>query len=658
MELSGIELNYLINEIKSKITRGHYISNISAVTRNSFLFKLHHTTEPDTMLMISTKGIWITKLKFKQVEQNELIYIIKAEIERSKVETIEQPGSERVVIFKFKHPNNRLRILVVELFGDGNIVLCDESMKILAVLKAIEVKHRLLKVGTNYKLPPTRGIDAFSISLNDLEDMKKKVETTSLAVTKWIGRTISMPKKFVEEIVTRANLQAETVGHLTDEDINRIYHVTKRLIEDVCTPKRHDPVVLLDENGRPYEAIPIVICNMANLSIKKVPTYMEGVDQVLSNQIMNLEHKVKTSEIENKLAILEHDIAEQNRAKQQVISKAYAIRKIANQLMVIPYERIDYFSDNAFNKLLSDNSASIVTEKGTKFLEVAGERVQLQPNFAKLSSMLFERAKEMERGMSSIDQSKTKLLEQINKLKNQVDTIERKNSVIQFVVTKDWYERYRWFITSNGLLAIGGRDASSNSVIIRKHLDEYSIVFHADIHGSPFFIIKNVKSIDEITQSLLEVAQATVSFSRAWKDGLFSGDAYWVLPAQLKKGAPTGQFLPKGSFVIEGKRNYIKGIEIQLALGIIQLKNRYALCCGPASAIKKKSLVYVILLPGGMDPINAAKKIKNEFAMISASNENQANVGLYDFIKTISLDDFIRVLPAGRSKINYIDRGE
>jgi hypothetical protein len=157
---------------------------------------------------------------------------------------------------------------------------------------------------------------------------------------------------------------------------------------------------------------------------------------------------------------------------------------------------------------------------------------------------------------------------------------------------------------------------------------------------------------------LLEVAQATVSFSRAWKDGLFSGDAYWVLPAQLKKGAPTGQFLPKGSFVIEGKRNYIKGIEIQLALGIIQLKNRYALCCGPASAIKKKSLVYAILLPGGMDPINAAKKIKNEFARISASNENQANVGLYDFIKTISLDDFIRVLPAGRSKINYIGRGE
>jgi predicted ribosome quality control (RQC) complex YloA/Tae2 family protein len=658
MELSGIELNYLINEIKSKITREYYISNVSAITRDSFLFKLHHTTEPDIMLMISTKGIWITKLKFKQVEQNELIDIIKSEIERSKLETIEQPGSERVIIFKFRHPNNRLRILVVELFGDGNIVLCDQNMKILAILKELEVKHRLLKVGTNYKFPPRRGIDPFSISLNDLQEMKKNVETTSLAITKWIGRTISMPKKFVEEIVTRANLQAEIVGHLTDRDINRIYVVIRCLIEKVSTPTRHDPIVLLDENGKPYEALPIVIGNIPNLATKKVPTYMEGVDQVLSNQIIDIGHKVKTSEIENKIAILEHDIAEQNRAKQQVISKAYAIRTIANQLMVIPYERTDYFSDNAFNKLLLDNSASIVTEKGTKFLEVAGERVQLQSNFAKLSSMLFQRAKEMERGVSSIDHSRMKLLDQINKLKKQVDTIERKNSIIQLVVTKDWYERYRWFFTSDGLLAIGGRDASSNSVIIRKHLDEQSIIFHAEIHGSPFFIIQNVKSVDEITQSLLEVAQATVSFSRAWKDGLFSGDAYWVEPVQLKKGAPAGQFLPKGSFIIEGKRNYIKGIEIELAIGIIQLNNRYALCCGPVSAIKKKSLIYGILLPGGMNPIDAAKKVKNEFGTITASNENQANVGLYDFIKTITLDDFIRILPIGRSKINYIGRHE
>src|SRR3712207_8995723 len=80
-----------------------------------------------------------------------------------------------------------------------------------------------------------------------------------------------------------------------------------------------------------------------------------------------------------------------------------------------------------------------------------------------------------------------------------------------------------------------------------------------------------------IDSSLHQVAQATISFSRAWKDGLSSADAYWVMAEQVKKGAPTGQFLPKGSFVIEGKRNYIKGVELRLAIGIMQLNNRETL---------------------------------------------------------------------------------
>jgi len=38
MELSGIELRYLISEINSKITSEYYVSSIVAVTRDSFLF--------------------------------------------------------------------------------------------------------------------------------------------------------------------------------------------------------------------------------------------------------------------------------------------------------------------------------------------------------------------------------------------------------------------------------------------------------------------------------------------------------------------------------------------------------------------------------------------------------------------------------------------
>jgi hypothetical protein len=243
----------------------------------------------------------------------------------------------------------------------------------------------------------------------------------------------------------------------------------------------------------------------------------------------------------------------------------------------------------------------------------------------------------------------------INKLKSQAVSIEAESAVIHRVRNKEWYERYRWFITSDGLLAIGGRDASSNSVIIRKHLIEQDLVFHAEIHGSPFFVLKNARLLDNINKSLLEVGQATISFSRAWRDGLFGGDAYWVLPDQIKKGGPTGQFVPKGSFVIEGKRNYIKGIEIQLAIGIIEQKGNFFLCCGPIQPIKNRALVSASLLPGGLDPMSAAKKVKNEFISILAGDTNQ-KMSLLQFVKNMSLDDFVRTLPTGQSKITNFGR--
>ncbi len=267
----------------------------------------------------------------------------------------------------------------------------------------------------------------------------------------------------------------------------------------------------------------------------------------------------------------------------------------------------------------------------------------------------------MERGGTSIEEAKNRLQLKIDKLKNQAESIHKKHIFVKRQKEKEWYERYRWFITSDGYLAIGGRDASSNSAIIRKYLTEQDIVFHAEIHGSPFFVIKNGRT-STLQTSLLQVAQATVSFSRAWKDGLSSADAYWVLPGQLKKGAPSGQYLPKGSFVIEGKRNYIKGIDIKLAAGIMSTNNQYSFVCGPVDAVKQRSVLYSTLLPGGYDPMEITKRLRNELYRASTEagyfNNNEAGEELSSYIKAISYDEMMMILPAGRSKISQTTRGD
>ena len=651
MELSGIELHYLVNKISSKITSSYYVSNISSITKNSILLKLHHPTESDINLIVSTKGIWITSKKYKQMEDNQLLSILSREIERAKINSVSQPGSERIFFLHFINKDNKERKLVIEIFGKGNIILCDESMKILWILNPVEVRHRILKTGLEYVLPPNRGEDVFQITL---EGMKKSRQTQpeNTDLVRWLAKCTSLPRKYVEEILLHSGISAKYANNLSDNDVQIIYDKTKEITSKVIDETNHEPSIMVDKLGLAIDASPIVMSGDSNA--KKVESYMDGIDQVLSNEIISIGRSLKTEETDRKILELEHDLEEQNKAKTQVITRSQNLRRVAHELMNLSSMGIEDMNDSTVRNLLENNDSEIVKENGITYLNIENERIKFESSIPKFSSLLFSRAKELERGAINIDKASEELRLRVEKLQNQTQKIHEK---IQFskLESKQWYERYRWFVTSDGYLVIGGRDASSNSAIIRKYMTDNDIIFHAEIHGSPFFLVKNVNNQEKQDSSYVEeAAQATVSFSRAWKDGLSSGDAYWVFPNQVKKGAPTGQFLPKGSFVIEGKRNFCRGIELKLSIGLVQIEKKYSIVCGPLNAVRKRSLVFTSLLPGGTDSMNLAKKVKSEF--VRAISEFDQS--LAEYCKKISLDEFIRMLPTGQSKLERAERGQ
>lgn len=633
---------------------GYYVSQISGITKDSFTIKLHHSRNPEVILMISTKGIWISKMSFKQAEENTLARNIKKELERSRIISLEQSGSERIVVIKFEHYAGEIRFLVCEFFGNGNIILCDEKMNIIFLLNPIEVRHRTLRVGIKYVPPPKRGYDVFEISISEIKASITN-ENSKLDVARWLGREFSIPKKFVEELIIRGQLHKKKIDELSEEEILTIYNTIRDLINEVIDENNHKPIIIFDKSNNPVNVEHKKLYDSKDIIAVPSKSFMDGIDQVLSNQLITAGKRVFTEEIDQKISILRHDLAEQDRAKQHVLSKSTSLRKLASELMYSS-------SSNIFELeyLLKKHSAKIVLEKGKKYLNIMEEQMPIEDSLPKLSSNLFIRAKELERGSEKIDNLRSKIFHQIDELSRQTVKME-KNLKIKNHKSKEWFERYRWFFTSEGYLVIGGRDASSNSAIIRKHMTEQDIVFHAEIHGSPFFLIKNLKSnttVFDENKNLLETAIATVSFSRAWREGLSAADSYWILPDQVKKGAPSGQFVPKGSFVIEGKRNFIKGIGLKLAIGIFKDQNSYNFICGPQISVENKSTIYGILLPGGMDPMNAAKKIKSEFIKFLQNNKN-TNIleEMIIYLKGIPLDDIIRLFPPGKIKLISIEKG-
>jgi predicted ribosome quality control (RQC) complex YloA/Tae2 family protein len=658
LELSGLELHYLIGDINERLNAGYYVGSISSISEDSFSLRMHHSSLPDIALVITTKGIWITKMKFRSFQDSPIINNMKTQIERAKFESIEQIGDERIAYVNFRHLDGRVRILVAEFFRKGNIIICDENKIIVAILNPVEVRHRTLKTGLIYHPPPPRGINVFELSTTDLLELHKKEVDRDIEVEKWFGRNVSLSKKFIDEIVSRASMKHRKLKDTNSADMEMLFELTKGVVLDLSNPVKHTPLVVLDNERRPIDVMPLRLGSIPpSVEVVSSGSLMEAVDTVMSHMLIQEATDARTVDLESKITVLKHDYDQQIKAEAEVLSKSNAIRKLAHDFMASSITNVNDTEDQSFIRTLEEHSSRIVTMGGRKFLEIENESIPFDPRLPKMSSLLFDRAKELERGCQSIRNAKSKLLGQMQELRDKAVSVQKK-VVVKPQIEKEWFERYRWFISSDGFLCIGGRDSSSNSAIIRKHLTEHDLVFHAEVHGSPFFIIKSAlhNGLQTNEESIMEAAQATVSFSRAWKDGLSVADAYWVASGQVKKGAPTGQFLPRGSFVVQGKRNYIKGVTISLALGITSLDKRYTLMCGPQEAVKRRSLAYCVLLPGGIDPMHMAKRFKAE--MINLFSAPPENRDLFEYLKELSTDDVVKTLPHGQSKILLTRKGD
>jgi len=632
MPLAGIELRYLVDQITKEV-QDYYVSNIYGITKDSILFKLHHTEKPDLYMMISTFGVWLTSVKIDQMEPNRLQKRLRSDLLRLKLKKIEQIGSERVAYFTFAGFDKEF-VIVGEFFGDGNILLCNNEMKILALQHSIDVRHRKLGVGLEYSPPPKNGLDIFNISESDFDELR----TSDLTGAKWIGRTLGLPKKYAEGIFAIAEVDSKKNGNeFTNQEINKIYKTTKDIVTSVITGK-HEPIIIRNERT---EVLPIKL-DKSEENITPVNSFIEGLDIVFTEDIVEKGKSVQSSDSEKKIKDLESQIREQEKAIETVKEKSNYITKVANSLFEMVSRGILSLEESRAQEMLERLNAKITKEKGIPLIVIYDQKIQINPEspLQSIASVLFNEAKRQSGAIKSIEQIKEKTLKKLEKIQNKTES-EKKEVIVSDIRKKNWYERYRWFFTSDGLLAVGGRDAASNSAVVRKQLGKNDRIFHGEIHGSPFFILKDAQNAP--VSSMSEVAHATACFSRAWREGMHGLKTYWVNPEQVKKSAPSGQFLPKGSFTIEGKRNFIGVPSLKLAVGIISQEGDYLLTCGPPESIKNNSVCYAIIEPHGSEMVETAKKIKIEFTKL-----------VEEIAKQIGIDDFVRVLPSGQSQIKEV----
>ncbi|KAK2780394.1 DUF814 domain-containing protein [Colletotrichum kahawae] len=149
--------------------------------------------------------------------------------------------------------------------------------------------------------------------------------------------------------------------------------------------------------------------------------------------------------------------------------------------------------------------------------------------------------------------------------------LKQEKAVLAPIRKQIWFEKFIWFISTDGYLVLGGKDAQQNEMLYKRYLRKGDVYIHADIHGAATVIIKNTPSDPDAPIPPSTLAQAgtlAVCSSTAWDSKAGMG-AWWVKADQVSKSAPTGEYLPTGSFMVRGQKNFLPPAQLLLGFGIM-----------------------------------------------------------------------------------------
>jgi hypothetical protein len=129
-----------------------------------------------------------------------------------------------------------------------------------------------------------------------------------------------------------------------------------------------------------------------------------------------------------------------------------------------------------------------------------------------------------------------------------------------------------------------------------------------------------------------EACRFGLACSRAWAAGVASGHAYWVESDQVSKTAPAGEFLPKGAFMVRGRRKWHRNLAVELALGEIERDGAPKLMAGPLAAVRAHARRWVVMKPGFTERKALVAQLASAFGQPRETVEKLLPGGGYEII--------------------------
>jgi len=655
LEMSSLDIAAITLELEPLI-KEKYVDNVYQINGKTFLFKLR----PGDLNLVIEVGRRIHLTKYEvQIPRvpSQFCMALRKRLRGGRVINIQQHEFERTVILQVEAAEQAYQV-IAEFFRRGNLVIVDESGAISLALSYVRMRDRDIVKGESFKHAPSSGLNPLKLPSDELSSVRTR---GSIPATKALVKMLSIGGLLAKEILLRSGLKDVPANELADEDLSSIYK-TLQCLQSELASRNFSPAIVLSDRAEPYDIAPLPLRSYEHNPQTTFATFNEAADEYFTAQkgrtiiaekreaaLKGEQRLVRVRDMqERQREDLSRAIEENNLKGQLIIKNLHHIQQVTAELLARKEAELDYekilpeVQKSVTERHIPIQVKSIDLSKGILHLEI--EKTDVSLGLARRpqdeATKYFQAAKKARQKMTGLRRAMEETSARLRTVAGEKEQIEVSLSPRKRR-ERVWYEKFRWFVSSEGFLVLGGRDATTNELLIKKHAASSDIVLHADAHGAPFVVIKSDgKTITDST--ILEAAQLGVSNSKMWAQKAASGDAFWVRPEQVSKKAPSGQYLTKGAFMVTGKRNYLKGVQLRLAVGVQINEDGVRIIGGPPSAVRTHAAAYIEVVPGSTARQNLAKRIMFELSR---------KLKLESQVRSLGADRVFEFLPPGPSDI-------
>jgi predicted ribosome quality control (RQC) complex YloA/Tae2 family protein len=679
-EFTSFDVAAAVRELKNEVL-GSIVSNIYQLAAKTIVLKLHKA-DKSTLWLILEAGKRMNLTVYASEKPSTppaFCMALRKYLRNARLSSIEQYEFERVVVFSFMAQGVVLK-LILELFGDGNIILVNENAEILQAQVYKRMRDRNVVRGEPFKFAPSSGKNPVKVNEEEFNSSLKSFG--DVEVVRVLARFLSLGGIYAEEALAQAGVdKAKTCNLLSDHEVKTIFEGLQSLVSQV-TNGALEPCVVFDKTNALVDATPLRLKRYESetFRIQSHGTFNEALDEFYAklSALEKASQRARVEEFRAEAARLERIVAEQRGVVLSAHAEAERYRRIGDVIYTHFSELQAIIEKFVGDKKKGGEWKSIVSEalgerqKGAKpwvFFESfnivefsvkvcvddLSFGLDLRKTLFESASEFYRRSKRAKQKMEGAQAALNDSLSRLAEAKARVDEAHALELVKpaealgelekRRVKRKKWFEKFRWFVSSDGFLVVAGKDAVTNEVLIKKYTDSGDIVFHADVVGAPFVVVK-IEELEPREECLREAAEFAAAFSRGWREGFASADVYWVKPEQLSKGGPSGESVGHGAFVVRGERNWMRGVPLRTAVGVAfdEGTGMARVGGGPVEAVKVKAAAHVVIVPGDISGKELFKRVLRSLA-------EKVSKELHEAVLNLSVESVREFIPFGKGTV-------